>query len=173
MSQPAWAAWIETAHLVGLAVDVSRSPLGLRELKQLRRVGFQKFIKSQPAWAAWIETSHFPPSWAVRLSQPAWAAWIETSYLLMMVLSIIVAARLGCVNWNMFKKAVWLLRSKSQPAWAAWIETSPERDSTGHQCRSPLGLRELKLGTSPTALESISSQPAWAAWIETRTWHCW
>ena len=101
LSQPAWAAWIETRSKSGLVVfPPRRSPLGLRELK------------------------HIAVSCALGLvlSQPAWAAWIETQGARENPLSIIVAALLGCVNWN-------------------------GKDHLGRSkfdSRSPLGLRELK-----------------------------
>ena len=40
-----------------------------------------------------------------------------------------------------------------------------------YSCRSPLGLRELKLYLAQVAEEVVQSQPAWAAWIEKQPAH--
>ena len=125
-------------------------------------------ILSQPSWAAWIEIQNrscFGVSFA--MSQPSWAAWIE-------IFSTFAS-----------NEAI-----SSQPSWAAWIEIGIiSGDCLTTSCRSPLGLRGLKLrrgdylpvldqGRSPLGLRGlklprlsahsvkVTSQPSWAAWIE-------
>ena len=144
-----------------------RSPLGLRELKQVDPSQFNKPIGRSPLGLRELKRligcNYF------------WWRW--------------VAARLGCVNWNTAPPSAFCthvgrsplgLRElklcanvgafpqiSSQPAWAAWIETiylsTKSRlfrvaarlgcvnwnwwavaESNRVLCRSPLGLRELK-----------------------------
>ena len=81
-----------------------RSPLGLRELKLSDCLFCTHWIlKSQPAWAAWIETSHnLSLSWreivAARLGCVNWNTMLRKA-----ALALGVAARLGCVNWNLIE----------------------------------------------------------------------
>ena len=80
-----------------------------------------------------------------RLSQPIWAAWIEILYAAINhICRSIVAAHLGCVDWNVFLQIISKLKLWSQPIWAAWIEINSE------YCYSC----------------GAKSQPIWAAWIE-------
>ncbi len=101
-----------------------RSPLGLRELKQVDPSQFNKPIGRSPLGLRELKRligcNYF------------WWRW--------------VAARLGCVNWNIDNDGAGVESVLSQPAWAAWIET-------------PYFL--------PCLIQDTKSQPAWAAWIET------
>ena len=61
-----------------------------------------------------------------------------------------------------------MAEKESQPSWAAWIEMSNIAGQVSKPfCRSPLGLRGLKLNTiTNTTKGERLSQPSWAAWIE-------
>ena len=78
-------------------------------------------------------------------SQPIRAAWIEI-----------------CIIWLDMK-----CRSASQPIRAAWIEIPVQPVHKNRKsCRSPFGLRGLKLLCCVSLCVVIRSQPIRAAWIE-------
>ena len=190
-SQPIWAAWIET-HCLLLAVAnslvaahlgcvnwnislsfinlsrTSRSPFGLRELKQWQNqcqqyqdpvathLGCVNWNARLVGWYA-LRTCRSPfglrelkrqdqhnnLDWQQVAARLGCVNWNKSRYAGRVFVT--VAARLGCVNWNVNLTGYTYKDLKSQPAWAAWIETY-------HLC--------INVCITP-------SQPAWAAWTET------
>ena len=80
-----------------------------------------------------------------------------------------VAARLGCVNWNIAFVGCANLGESRSPLGLRELKPSMTSKKDSAVGRSPLGLRELKhlLSQHAPPIQS-ESQPAWAAWIETK-----
>ena len=78
-----------------------RSPLGLRELKLLLSSKYLLYDMSQPTWAAWIETE-VGDICDIRIlcRSPLGLRELKLMRRVMMGTIVLVAARLGCVNWN-------------------------------------------------------------------------
>ena len=152
-------------------MPAGRTPHGVRGLKSDDRAQVRVGIASHPSRGAWIEITVAVSCGVSCTSHPSRGAWIEIA--LRQLSAYVRRSHPSRGAWIEIGTMQYISRLsiKSHPSRGAWIEIRSSRVVLWRGCRTPHGVRGLKLRCGSLVRMCVVSHPSRGAWIEISTRH--